>query len=69
MNIIAVIKHISIKNSNYDAAYDYLTTKHDEFTSKLILDENRKRIPRESFLIEGILWLQISKKISFIDSL
>ena len=69
MNIIAVIKHISIKNSNYDAAYDYLTTKHDEFTSKLILDKNRKRIPRESFLIEGILWLQISKKISFIDSL
>ncbi|MFR2368916.1 MAG: hypothetical protein ACLS8T_14685 [Anaerobutyricum sp.] len=69
MNIIAVIKHISIKNSNYDAAYDYLTTKHDEFTSKLIWDENRKRIPRESFLIEGILWLQISKKISFIDSL
>ena len=36
---MAVIKHISIKNSNYDAAYDYLTTKHDEFTSKPILDE------------------------------
>lgn len=58
-----------MKNSNYDTAYDYLTTKHDEFTSKPILDENGKRIPRESFLIEGILWLQISKKISFIDSL
>ena len=41
MNIIAVIKHISIKNSNYDAAYDYLTTKHDEFTSKLIWDERK----------------------------
>ena len=54
MNIMAVIKHIAIKNSNYDAAYDYLTTKHDEFTSKPILDENGKRIPRESFLIEGI---------------
>ena len=42
---MAVIKHISIKNSNYDAAYDYLTTKHDEFTSKPILDENGKKIP------------------------
>lgn len=51
---MAVIKHIAIKNSNYDAAYDYLTTKHDEFTSKPILDENGKKIPRESFIIEGI---------------
>lgn len=51
---MAVIKHISIKNSNYDAAYDYLTTKHDEFTSKPILDENGKKIPRKSFIIEGI---------------
>ena len=24
---MTVIKHITIKNSNYDAAYDYLTTK------------------------------------------
>lgn len=51
---MVVIKHIAIKNSNYDAAYDYLTTKHDEFTSNPILDENGKRIPRKSFLIEGI---------------
>lgn len=51
---MAVIKHIAIKNSNYDATYDYLTTKHDEFTSNPILDENGKRIPRESFIIEGI---------------
>lgn len=51
---MAVIKHISIKNSNYDAAYDYLTTKHDEFTSKPILNENGKKIPRESFIIDGI---------------
>lgn len=51
---MAIIKHISIKNSNYDAAYDYLTTKHDEFTNKPILDENGKRIPREIFIIEDI---------------
>lgn len=50
---MAVIKHIAIKNPNYDAAYDYLTTKHDEFTSKPILDENGKKIPRESFIIDG----------------
>lgn len=41
-------------NLNQIAAYDYLTTKHDEFTSKPILDKNGKRIPRESFIIEGI---------------
>lgn len=44
---MAVIKHITIKNSNYDVAYDYQTTKHNEFTSKPILDENGKRIPRD----------------------
>lgn len=51
---MAVIKHIAIKNSNYNAAYDYLTTKHDEFTSKPILDENGRRIPRDEYLIAGI---------------
>lgn len=56
---MAVIKHIAIKNSNYDVDYDYLTTKHDEFTSKPILDENGKRIPRESFIIEGIRLLSV----------
>lgn len=45
---MAVIKHIAIKNSNYDAAYDYLTTKHDEFTSKPILDENGKKFQEKA---------------------
>lgn len=54
VNIVAVIKHIAIKNSNYNAASDYLTTKHDEFTSKPILDENGRRIPRDEYIIEGI---------------
>lgn len=39
----SVVHQSSIKNSNYDAAYDYLT-------SKPLLDENGKRIPRESFI-------------------
>ena len=51
---MAIIKHIAIKNSNYDAASDYLTFKHDEFTNKPILDENGNMIPREKFLIQGI---------------
>lgn len=54
MSIVAVIKHIALKNSNYSAAVDYLTTKHDEFTSKPILDEKGRRIPREEFLLDGI---------------
>lgn len=54
VNIVAVIKHIAIKNSNYNAASDYLTTKHDEFTSKPILDEQGRRIPRDEYIIEGI---------------
>ena len=36
---MAVIKHIAIKNSNSTSAVEYLTYKHDEFTSKPILDE------------------------------
>lgn len=51
---MAVIKHISIKNSNYNAATDYLTTQHDEFTGKAVLDEHGNRIPREDFILEGI---------------
>ena len=54
MNIVAVIKHISIKNSNYNAATDYLTTQHDEFTGKAVLDEHGNRILREDFILEGI---------------
>lgn len=54
MNIVAIIKHIKIRNSNYDAATDYLTFQHDEFTSKPLLDENGRMIPREEYLLEGI---------------
>ena len=51
---MAVIKHISIKNSNYNAATDYLTTQHDEFTGKAVLDEQGNHIPRSDFILEGI---------------
>lgn len=54
LNIVAVIKQISIKNVRYNATVDYLTTQHDEFTSKPILDEQSRRIPREEFTLDEI---------------
>lgn len=54
MNIVAIIKHIKIRNSNYDAATDYLCFKHDEFTNKPILNGDGQMIPRDEYLLEGI---------------
>lgn len=51
---MAVIKHVAIKNSNYTAAVEYLTYKHDEYTSKPILDDHGHMIPRDEYLIDGI---------------
>ena len=31
---MALIKHISSKNANYDAAIDYLMYEHDELSTK-----------------------------------
>ena len=54
MNTVAIVKHIAVKNSNYDAAIDYLTMQHDEFTNKPILNEHGEQIPRNFYLLEGI---------------
>ena len=54
MNTVAIVKHIAVRNSNYDAAVDYLTMQHDEFTNKPILNEHGDRIPRDFYLLEGI---------------
>ena len=54
VNTVAVIKHIPIKNANYDAATDYLTLKHNEYTNKMIRDEPGNPIHREECLLEGI---------------
>lgn len=51
---MATVKHIKIYNANYDAATDYLTMQHDEFTNKPILDEHGEMMPRNFFLLEGI---------------
>ena len=53
---MATVKHIKIYNANYDAATDYLTMQHDEFTNKPILDESGEMMPRDFFLPEGINW-------------
>ena len=54
VNIVAIVKHIAIKNSNYDATVDYLTMQHDEYTNKAILDEHGHKIPRDFYLLNGI---------------
>lgn len=51
---MAILKHIAIKNAHYDAALDYLTMQHDEFTMKPVLGEDGRQLPREEYLLDGI---------------
>ena len=51
---MATVKHIKIYNSDYSSAFDYLTTQHNEFTNKPILDETGHLIEREFYLLDGI---------------
>ena len=51
---MAILKHIAIKNTHYDAALDYLTMQHDEFTMKPVLGEDGRQLPREEYLLDGI---------------
>ena len=51
---MAILKHIAIKNTHYDAALDYLTMQHDELTMKPMLGEDGRQLPREEYLIDGI---------------
>lgn len=51
---MAIIKHIAIKNSNYNAATNYLTMQHDELTMEEIVDEDGRPVPREEYLLDGI---------------
>jgi hypothetical protein len=52
---MAIIKHIASKNANYGAAQLYLTFQHDEQTNRPLLDEHGHYIPREEYLISGVL--------------
>ena len=52
---MAIIKHIASKNANYGASELYLTFQHDEQTNRPILDEYGHYVPREEYLISGVL--------------
>ena len=54
MNCMATLKHIASKNSDYSAAEAYLVYQHDEFSSKVILDEQGRPMLRESYLLDTL---------------
>lgn len=51
---MAIMKHVSNKNSNYGNAVDYLTQQYDEKLNRPILDENGLLQEREEYLIAYI---------------
>jgi len=50
---MATLKHIASKNSDYTAIEAYLVYQHDEFSGKVILDEQGKPKLRDSYLLDG----------------
>ena len=46
---MATLKHIASKNSDYSAIEAYLIYQHDEFSGKVILDEQGRPMLRESY--------------------
>ena len=51
---MATLKHIASKNSDYTAIEAYLVYQHDEFSGKVILDEQGKPKLRESYLLDAL---------------
>ena len=51
---MATLKHISSKNSDYTAIEAYLIYQHDEFSGKVILDEQGRPMLRESYLLNTL---------------
>ena len=54
MNCMAMLKHIASKNSDYTAIEAYLVYQHDEFSGKVILDEQGKPKLRESYVLDTL---------------
>ena len=54
MNCMATLKHISSKNSDYSAIEAYLVYQHDEFSGKVILDEQGQPMLRESYILDTL---------------
>ena len=51
---MAALKHIASKNSDYTAIEAYLVYQHDEFSGKVILDEQGRPMLRDSYLIDTL---------------
>ena len=51
---MATLKHIASKNSDYTAIEAYLIYQHDEFSGKVILDEQGRPMLRESYLLNTL---------------
>jgi len=54
VNCMATLKHIASKNSDYSAIEAYLIYQHDEFSGKVILDEQGRPMLRESYLLDTL---------------
>ena len=54
VNCMATLKHIASKNSDYSAAETYLVYQHDEFSGKVILDEQGRLMLRDSYLLDTL---------------
>ena len=52
--LMAVLKHIAVKNADYGEAQRYLIFKHDEKTGKPVLDENGNMKFRDNYFLDGI---------------
>ncbi|MCD7883041.1 MAG: relaxase/mobilization nuclease domain-containing protein [Lachnospiraceae bacterium] len=51
---MAILKHTTSKNSNYNDALFYLLFEHDGYTMKPVLDEKGKMVRRQSYLLDGM---------------
>ena len=51
---MATLKHIASKNSDYSAAEAYLVYQHDEFSGKVILDEQGRPMLRKSYILDTL---------------
>ena len=51
---MATLKHIASKSSDYTAIEAYLVYQHDEFSGKVILDEQGRPMLRESYLLDTL---------------
>lgn len=51
---MAILKHLSSKNSNYGKALEYLVYQHNEMTQKPIRDDRGNMMMREEYYLDGI---------------